>query len=337
MSRSVDILQQGSTGGIASLTLLALACAGSGTEGGAFAASGRPSAGGAAGGDGSGTSVRAGTSGTAPSAASGAAGGGKGGASGGGDASAISGASVALPSSGCGLENPPASSRYGIDVSGSAREYVIKIPDGYEPNHPYRLVFGWHGAKYDANWVANGEAPLTGPYFGLESEALGSAIFVAPQALSGGWSTNDLAFADAMVSRFETELCIDKSRIFSVGFSMGAIMTITLGCSRSEVFRGIAPMSGSLPSNCSNGSHVAYWASHGSSDTTIPIANGEAARDEFLKRNHCTAQTLATDRSECVTYLGCDQGYPVAWCTFTGVHEPAPFAGSAIWQFLSSL
>lgn len=224
-----------------------------------------------------------------------------------------------------------------MSVSGTTREYVIKVPDGYDPSHPYRLIFGWHGAKYDADWVANGEAPLTGPYFGIESEAQGSAIFVAPQALSGGWTTQDLDFVDAMLTQIEAEFCIDKSRIFSVGFSMGAIMTITIGCNRSAVFRGIAPMSGSLPSSCPSGNHVAYWASHGTNDTTIPIANGEAARDEFATRNHCTSPAVATNRNGCVAYPGCDRGYPVTWCTFTGVHEPAPFAGPAIWEFLSPL
>ena len=304
------------------------------SAGGAASAGGRQNTGGLTtkGSDGNGGSAAStGTSGTAIGGNSGIVGGDQGGTS------TTGSTSTAEPSSGCGLANPPASSRYTINVLGTTREYITKIPDVYDASHPYRLIFGWHGAQYDANWVANGEAPLTGPYFGIESEAQGSAIFVAPQALSEGWSTQDLDFVDAIVTQFEAQSCIDRSRIFSVGFSMGAIMTITIGCSRSTVFRGIAPMSGSLPSSCPNGGHLAYWASHGTNDTTIPIAKGQAARDEFATRDHCTSQTVATDRSGCIAYQGCDQGYPVTWCTFTGVHEPAPFAGPAIWQFLSPL
>jgi poly(3-hydroxybutyrate) depolymerase len=266
--------------------------------------------------------------------------GGAGGDSGGSGSGGSSASSAPVPSAGCG-KTPPASNRYTIDVGGTSREYILKVPDGYDANHAYRLIFGFHGAKYDDNWVATGIAPdggtpLSGPYFGIESEAAGSAIFVAPQA-NPTWSSSDLAFVDAMVALFESQLCVDKSRVFSVGFSMGAIMTITLGCNRSDVFRGIAPMSGSLPSPCPTGQHIAYWASHGTNDTTIPIANGEAARDEFVTRNRCGAQTSAADANNCVTYSGCDQGYPVTWCTFSGVHEPAPFAGPEIWQFLSPL
>jgi polyhydroxybutyrate depolymerase len=239
------------------------------------------------------------------------------------------------PSEGC-TKTPPASGTYTIDVGGAPREYILKVPDGYDAKHAYRLIFGFHGAKYNDKWVAEGGENLTGPYFGIESEAQGSAIFVAPQA-SGSWSSSDLGFVDAMVARFESQLCIDKSRIFSVGFSMGAIMTLTLGCNRGEVFRGIAPMSGSLPSPCPAGQHVAYWSSHGTSDTTIQPSQGQAARDEFAKRNHCATQTSTPDANNCVIYAGCDVGYPASWCTFSGAHVPAPFAGKAIWQFIAPL
>ena len=239
------------------------------------------------------------------------------------------------PSEGCG-QKPPDSGTYTIDVGGTAREYIIKVPDGYDADHAYRLLFGFHGAKYNDKWVAEGGENLTGPYFGIESEAQGSTIFVAPQAKSS-WGEGDLAFVDAMVKRFESQLCIDKSRIFAAGFSMGAIMTLRIGCNRSDVFRGIAPMSGSLPSPCPTGQHIAYWSSHGTEDTTISPAQGQAARDEFIKRNHCGTQTTSPDENNCVTYSGCDQGYPVTWCTYSGAHVPAPYAGKAIWRFLAPL
>jgi polyhydroxybutyrate depolymerase len=306
-----------------------------GTRPGAGGATSTTSAGGLGG---QGTGTNDGSVGGSKDGGPGGAGGtGSGGAGMGGS----TGSASAVPSAGCGSSTWPKTDRYTITVAGKSREYILTIPDNYDPNHPYRLIFGFHGAKYTDDWVATGVAPdggtpLSGPYFGLASEANGSAIFVAPQA-SGTWSSSDLEFVDAMLAQFEDQLCIDKSRVFSVGFSMGAIMTITIGCNRSEVFRGIAPMSGSLPSPCPTGQHIAYWASHGTNDPTINISNGQAARDEFVKRNHCGSQTSAPDANNCVTYQGCDQGYPVSWCTFPGVHEPAPFAGPEIWQFIAPL
>jgi poly(3-hydroxybutyrate) depolymerase len=240
-----------------------------------------------------------------------------------------------------------ADGRQNISVGGTSREFILKLPANYDNNRPYRLLFGFHGAKYSDDWVATGVAPangvaLSGPFFGIESESAGSTIFVAPQAASS-WGENDLTFVDTMLAKFEDQLCIDKSRIFSVGFSMGAIMTIRIACARSDVFRGVAPMSGSLPSPCPTGQHIAYWASHATNDQTISPTEGQKARDEFVKRNHCGTETSAPDANNCITYQGCDQGYPVTWCTFTGTssgqngHEPAPFAGPAIWRFIAPL
>jgi len=244
----------------------------------------------------------------------------------------------AVPSPGCDTENAT-SGRFTIDVDGTEREYILKLPESYDPSHPYPLIFGWHGRMYDAEWVANGEAPLTGPYFGIESEAAGRAIFIAPQALDTGWSDQDgrdLAFALAMVERSRTELCVDESRLFSTGFSFGAIMTLVIGCTEGDVFRAIAPMSGSLSNGCpASDQPVAYWSSHGTQDTTITPAQGEAARDEFLARNHCEATSQPSEPEGCVRYDGCDPGYPVSFCTFEGAHVPPPFAGEAIWSFFS--
>jgi len=81
---------------------------------------------------------------------------------------------------------------------------------------------------------------------------------------------------------------------------------------------------------------IAYWSSHGTDDTTINISNGRAARDEFAKRNGCSTddpQPIGNDG--CVAYQGCDEGYPVNWCEFEGIHEPPPFSGPEIWGFLS--
>nr|PZN23896.1 MAG: Ricin and poly(3-hydroxybutyrate) depolymerase fusion [Pseudomonadota bacterium] len=240
-------------------------------------------------------------------------------------------------SAGCGKNTTPESGRFSIDVAGTTREYILDVPQDYDANRPYRLVFAWHGRMYSAETVAVGDAPPTGPYFGLKSQAGGGAIFVAPQALESGWTNangRDVAFTDAMLERFEAELCIDTSRVFSTGFSFGAIMTLTLGCERSDVFRAIAPMSGSLPNGCPDADRpLAYWSSHGSADTTIRLASGEAARDAFIERNGCSSEATPVQPEGCSSYEGCTAGHPVVFCVFDGVHEPPPYAGEAMWSF----
>ena len=106
--------------------------------------------------------------------------------------------------------------------------------------------------------------------------------------MSGGWantSGRDVAYVNAMITRFESQLCIDQTRIFATGFSFGGIMTIALGCAEADQFRAIAPMSGQIQGTCGGSAAIAYWASHGTNDTTITPAQGEMARDMFRMRN----------------------------------------------------
>jgi poly(3-hydroxybutyrate) depolymerase len=218
------------------------------------------------------------------------------------------------------------------------RSYIVKLPSGYDPLRPYRLIFAFHGGMYDAQAVHDGGPPGSGPYYGIEVEAGGSAIFVAPQALSGSWTNQDgrdIAYVNAMVARFKAELCVDESRIFATGFSFGGIMTVAIGCAGGGVFRAIAPMSASIRGTCDGDDPIAYFSTHGTNDSTITPAQGMAARDEFIGRNGCSMTTMPAGREGCVSYQGCMAGAPVTFCTFTGVHEPAPYAGEAIWDFFA--
>ena len=274
-----------------------------------------------------GTTGAGGTNGTA--GATGAAG---------GKGTAGSGGGAPVPSSGCSATTSPAGGMATIDVSGTTRQYILTLPTGYDPHHVYPLLFAFHGGSYNAQWVVDGTAPQSGPYYGIQAVANNTAILVAPQALSGSWTNQggrDVAYVDAMISRFESQLCVDQSRIFATGFSMGAIMTIALGCNDSSKFRAIAAMSGKIMDGCPDTRSLPYWSSHGMSDPTIDFSLGQTARDTFVQRNHCSTQTVASSPAGCVSYQGCDPGFPVVWCPFDGVHQPPPFAGSAIWAFLS--
>jgi polyhydroxybutyrate depolymerase len=310
---------------------------------GTAGASGGPGTGGSAAGRGGSTGPGGRGGSTSTAGATGTAGNGAGARGGSpGDAGSTGtggGAGAAMPSAGCGTATgSPMSGHFTIDASGTMREYIIKIPAGYDRNHPYRLIVAFHGRMYDAASVDAGGAPSpSGPYYGIEPLSGGSAIFVAAQALSTSWTNaNDIPYVNAMIARFKTELCIDQRRIFATGFSMGAIQTIALGCGEADVFRAIAAMSGSLNGGtCAGTQQIAYWGSHGTNDPTINISNGRMVRDTFRTRNHCTNTTVAGSPSGCVNYQGCDAGYPAVWCEFDGVHEPPPYSGSAIWAFLS--
>lgn len=240
---------------------------------------------------------------------------------------------------GCGKTDHPKSGKATIDVDGATREYILKLPDNYDPNKSYKLIFCIHA------WGGNYEQIAQGGYYGLEKLSNGSAIFVSPQGLEDngnprGWANpngRDIKFIKAMVDYFNSNLCIDQKRIFSTGFSYGGMMSFAIGCALDNVFRAIAPMSGAFYSGCDKTTNnpIAVWMAHGKSDEVVPLEDGKTALNYFLAKNGCSNETTPVDPSPCVAYKGCTEGFPIVYCEFNGGHAPQNFAQAATWAFFN--
>jgi polyhydroxybutyrate depolymerase len=283
--------------------------------------------------DGGGAIATGGSDGTQPTAGSGGTGG-----TGGGDV---------IKSSGCGATTWPTSNTYTIDVSGSSRSYILRIPDNYDTNHPYRLILAFHPLGGTAEMIANGFSP----YYGLWNLAQGSTIFVAPQgtAFMGsalGWANRggqDIEFTKAMITRFTSELCIDESRIFSEGFSMGGSMSYAIACAMPDTVRAVAVHSGGPMSGCvAHDKPVAYFMTHGTEDTVCTYPEyGVPQLNDFANVNGCTPQTLPTPSGtapSCVDFANCSEGHPTRACIFVGPHTPSPpgnWVPTETWTFIS--
>lgn len=260
----------------------------------------------------------------------------------------------AMKSAGCGKDPSITSKTYTMAVNGKQREYIMKLPDGYDKDHPYRLVFTWHQLGGSATKIVNGEDPNHGgvlPYYGLPPLANNSAIFVVPNGLNAGWANQggeDLAFFDGMVAAIESGLCVDTSLRFSTGFSYGGAMSFALACDRSKDIRAVSVISGGLLSGCSGGNDpVAYYGQHGTSDSVLPVAGGRSMRDRFVKNNGCIVVASEPQpqgaNSVKTVYRGCKEGYPVTWVIHNGDHNPSqvdsdsstPFAPKNTWDFFS--
>jgi poly(3-hydroxybutyrate) depolymerase len=240
---------------------------------------------------------------------------------------------------GCGQAPTLTSGTHTIQSSGQTRSYILELPSNYNTTHPYRLIFAFHwlgGTAQDVD--SGGTSGYVWSYYGMEALSGGSTIFVAPQGINDGWAnTNgqDITFVQDMLSQFESGLCIDPSEIFSMGFSYGAAMTYALACAMPTVFRAVAVYSGANLSGCSPGTQpVAYIGLHGVEDNVLPIADGRALRDTFVRNNGCTPQNPPEPAPGSLThivtaYSGCSAGHPVVWAAFDAGHTPAPVDGSS--------
>ncbi|MFC1414796.1 ricin-type beta-trefoil lectin domain protein [Streptacidiphilus sp. N1-12] len=270
------------------------------------------------------------------------------------------GVSPAAATAGCGKAPALASGTHTIQSSGQSRSYILRVPANYDSSRPYRLIFGFHWVGGTANDVDSGGTDgYNWSYYGLRrlaDSANNGTIFVAPQGINNGWANSggqDVTFVDDMTSQLEAGLCVDTTQVFSAGFSYGGSMTYALACARPAEFRAVAVYSGANLSGCSGGTQpVAYMGLHGIRDNTLPIANGRALRDTFVRNNGCTPQNppepaYGSLTHIITTYSGCKAGYPVVWAAFDGAgHDPGPIDGStgdgwhtwtlgAVWSFFT--
>ncbi|WP_329792101.1 ricin-type beta-trefoil lectin domain protein [Lentzea sp. DG1S-22] len=247
------------------------------------------------------------------------------------------GQTVLAGTAGCGKAPTLRNGAHTIQSGGKNRSFILSIPDNYDNTRQYRLVFGFHWLGGTANQVAGGGSDGdVYAHYGLRRLANNSAIFVAPQGLNNGWGNSggeDVRFVDDMLSRIENDLCVDTTQRFSLGFSYGGAMSISLACSRPTVFRAIAAIAspGEI-SGCAGGTApVAYMGIHGISDN---IGSGRGQRDRWVRNNGCTPQNApeparGSNTHITTTYSGCRTGYPVVWAPFDGGHQQGPVDGCA--------
>ena len=364
----------GSTGGSGTGGAATGGSASGGAASGGTASGGAASGGTASGGKATGGSGTGGAAGSAGSSAAGGSTGNGGSAAGGSTGAEIDGGAgsggAAKPSAGCGKTDGAktlttggssvtgglsTSTRLKLTSGGASHEYIIDIPADYDPTHPYRLIFSWYQAYGSDTGNATGLHPANdGPnfdatnyaYYGLHREATTAkqpAIFVAP-AGSGNtpWDfTRDSVLFDDILAQVDANLCIDDSRVFSTGFSFGAMMTYALSITRQTKLRAVVAMAAAnynLPGEPtdSNAAPIAYMGTVGMSDGTCPYINSDSGKTggkwcaiTHAQDNGCTipatipTTTVGSKKYVCYDFAGCKAGYPVKMCTFDGPHTPS--------------
>jgi polyhydroxybutyrate depolymerase len=246
-------------------------------------------------------------------------------------ASAAAGAGGPPAKSGCGLDPIPSGSGT-IQVDGMARTYQFSVPQGYDKNRKYPIVFGFHGAGVPASAFRT--------YFNMTQVVGPDALVVYPEALGMpmAWDAKrDIPLFDALLTQFQGQYCIDDKKVFAAGHSSGGFFTHALGCQRGNVLRGIGPMSAGAPFGTCVG-QIAVWISQGNADPTVKPASGQGARDFWAKRNHCdTTMSKPVDPAPTVEYAGCDPGFAVRYCEYEGDHNLPAYAPKGIWDFFKTL
>ena len=262
------------------------------------------------------------------------------------------------PSKGCGKDNT-LKDNFKFTGGGIEHEIYLTMPENYDKNKPYRLVFGMHYMGGSAKNVATREA-----YYGLRNQkgAKENTIFVAPHGYttetdrSGKETENpwrcgddkDHVFFDEFLTYLNENLCVDTSRVFSVGFSFGAMFSNSLAQDFQDRLRGVVVFATMdqviyLPKN--KGLPIAWMGTVGMEDPLCTPKLGRSARDRILKNNgkpdadgnftdargEEAEEYSGTGNHVCYDYKTVDPRFPVKWCTFDGKHAYNASDDGKVW------
>ena len=267
------------------------------------------------------------------------------------------------PSKGCGktstlkeVATKSGAKNYKMTSAGLNRDFWVSLPQNYDNNKPYKILFAMHcmGSNAEEFATMSGNQDHPSPYYGQQKlDKNNEFIFVSPHGDTDGmpWRTRDdkdHVFFGELLTLLEENYCIDTSRVFVTGFSFGAMVTNSLAQDFQDRIRAVAVFATAdyniyLPTN--KGKPIAWMAVHGKNDGTCQY---NRARDSALKRilknnGKADADGNFTDASAekpqevggsghlCYDFTTVDERFPVKFCSWNGQHQWTAY-DSGNWQ-----
>jgi len=173
-----------------------------------------------------------------------------------------------------------------LEIDEIERKYFVHIPEGYNSEELFPLVFVLHGG--------GGNAERIGKFTGFtQLSDKEKFIVVYPLGYDKHWNDgrtdvkskahqeniNDILFFDEMISALTLLFKIDIKRIYVTGISNGAMMSFRIACELSDKITAIAAVAGSIPEdiigNCSPAAQVSVLVINGVEDELVPFDGGQ--------------------------------------------------------------
>ncbi len=228
-----------------------------------------------------------------------------------------------------------------IVSSGEKRQYLLYVPDSYDPNQPTPLVISIHGY---AEWPAH-QAQIS-RWDDLADELGFIVIYPSGLNFPKRWRTMgqvstpgdpalDVKFISDLVDKLETEYNIDPARVFANGLSNGGGMSYLLACSLADRIAAIGGVSGAYTyplDRCNPSRPVPLIAFHGDADPIVPYLGGPSRSfnipfpsvPEWMQgwaaRNQCKTTTSIPQAGDVsgTAWTDCSQNADVTFYTIAG-------------------
>lgn len=179
------------------------------------------------------------------------------------------------------------------------QKIIVKLPDNYDANKTYPVLFALHGNGGDAQSMAN----MFNAYTSMEvifvfpqgqyTKALGGYSWYLETSNKAIWEMGDLFSADNIIEAMnEVKNYYKISNAFIFGFSQGASVAYMAGLKYSSKIKGIAAVGGILPeidvagsviktADINNAVNLKILIARGAIDSTVPKENSDFQKEFF--------------------------------------------------------
>ena len=263
----------------------------------------------------------------------------------------------------------PAVQEHTIDVGGQSRNYRLYAPLSLDRAHPTALVLIMGGVGN----TPDGMVQATG----FDQTAQTDNIVLAyPVGINNTWNAgycclvgapsgpDDVTFLGRVIDDVESREPIDRSRVYAVGVSAGAMMAYRLGCELAPRIAGVGSVAGAMIlDDCHPSQPVSVVEIHGTVDPEVPYQGGAtsggatqpspptvAVVQRWAQLDGCPSTPPATQVQSPVTtttWSGCRGGSAVKLIVVDGGTHTwfasgfGPVSGAVdatteIWKFLSA-
>ena len=179
------------------------------------------------------------------------------------------GTGAAAPTSAPPCDPGPPGTR---EVQVGKRSFLMHVPADAQDSSP--VVFTFHGRGSNAQE----QLLLTG--FEQVSEE-GRFILVAPNAVDGRWdfTGGDTAYLKAVAAAVP---CMDTTRVYASGMSMGSAMTFALACAPDRKFAAFGGVALTLyRPRCDQSPPAPIIYFHGTADPIVPFSGGQPQAEDI--------------------------------------------------------
>jgi polyhydroxybutyrate depolymerase len=171
-----------------------------------------------------------------------------------------------------------------VTDDGRTRTYRLYVPGSYDGATPMPLVLNFHGygsnAREQEAYSAMPAAAEANGFITVAPDGTGSPQewWLVGSILPG--YVDDFAFTRQLVTKLESELCIDPARVYATGISNGAAFASLAACQLNDVLAAVAPVAAEPYSDyyCPGKSPVPIIAFHGTDDQLVPFEGGSSLR-----------------------------------------------------------